>query len=92
MLKKLKAKIKQDNEHGARESVLEELFYDFHRSRFQVYKMNFIRGIYFGFGSVLGGTVLILILIWLLSMLAAFIPPIGDFLQSIIHSLKTPVR
>lgn len=33
----------------------------------QVYKVNFIRGIVFGFGSVLGATVLVGLITWLLS-------------------------
>ena len=59
MIKKLAKKIQSDNERGARHDVIEELFYDLHRSRAQVYKMNFIRGIFFGLGSVLGGTIVV---------------------------------
>jgi hypothetical protein len=66
--KKAATRVNRDNERGAREGLIEDLFYDFHRSRVQVYKMNFIRGIFFGFGSVLGGTVVIALLAWLLSL------------------------
>lgn len=91
-MKKIKEKLKKDNERGARESVLEDLFYDFNRSRVQIYKMNFVRGIFFGFGSVLGGTVIVALLIWLLSMLAGVFPPIGDFFNGIIESLRQDPR
>ena len=40
---KLARKIVRDNENGARQAILEDLFFDFHRSRRQVYWMNFIR-------------------------------------------------
>lgn len=36
--------VKQDVENGSRKAILEDLFYDFHRSRKQIYLMNFIRG------------------------------------------------
>jgi len=75
--KKVKDRIKTDNERGARENFLEDLFHDFHRNRVQVYKMNFIRGIFFGFGSVIGGTVVIALLAWVLSFFVA-IPGIGE--------------
>ncbi|HTK39308.1 MAG TPA: DUF5665 domain-containing protein [Patescibacteria group bacterium] len=75
------SKVADDQEKGARKTVLEELFQDFNRSRFQVYKMNFFRGIFFGFGSVLGGTVVIAILVWVLALLSNYIPALSDFFQ-----------
>lgn len=74
--KKVKEKIKTDNERGARENFLEDLFHDFNRNRVQVYKMNFVRGIFFGLGSALGGTVVIALLAWILSFFVV-IPGIG---------------
>ena len=78
-LSKLKANVKAGGEKGARKAVLEDLFYDFNRSRVQVYKMNFIRGVLFGSGSVIGGTVVIALLVWVLSALGHVFPPLGDF-------------
>jgi len=80
-------KIKEDNERGARENFLEDLFHDFHRNRAQVYKMNFVRGIFFGFGSVLGGTVLIALLAWVLSFFVD-IPGIGQSIQDVQQSIQ----
>ncbi len=51
---KLAKKIVRDNENGARRAILEDLFFDFHKSRHQVYWVNFVRGIFFGLGSALG--------------------------------------
>ena len=79
---------KADNERGAREGLIEDLFYDFHRSRAQVYQMNFIRGIFFGFGSVLGGTLLVALLIWLLGTVVDIFPPLADFINGIIHAMN----
>jgi len=88
MVKKLLEKIKKDNERGARESLLEDLFHDFNRNRVQIYKMNFIRGIFFGLGSVLGGTVVIALLAWILSFFV-HIPGIGGSLEKVQDSIQT---
>jgi hypothetical protein len=85
---KIKQAIKDGNERGARQQLIEELFYDFHSSRRQVYSMNFVRGIFFGFGTVLGGTVIVAIIVWVLSQLAGWFPPIGDFIHQFINALK----
>lgn len=87
-VKKVAEKIKKDNERGARESFIEDLFYDFHRSRVEVYKMNFFRGVFFGLGSVLGGTVLIGLLAWILSFFIS-IPGIGHPIQEVQQSIQS---
>jgi hypothetical protein len=84
MVKKIIHKVSQDNENGARRAVLEDLFVDFNRSRKQVYWINFIRGIFFGVGSVIGGTIVIAIVAWLLSQLVDLPGGIGDFVQYVI--------
>jgi hypothetical protein len=87
MVKKVAEKIKSDNERGARQAVIEDLFYDFHRSRAQIYWMNFVRGIFFGLGSVLGGTVLIALVVWLLSFAVDW-PWVGDTVEQVQNSLQ----
>jgi hypothetical protein len=84
---KIKTKIKSDNERGARQNLIEDLFYDFNRSRVQVYWMNFTRGIFFGFGTLLGGTILVAILAWILAQFAGY-PYIGDFIRAVVDALK----
>jgi hypothetical protein len=86
-MKKIAEKIKTDNERGARENFMEDLFYDFHRSRVQVYKMNFVRGIFFGFGSVLGGTVVIALLAWALGFFAQ-VPGASDPIHRIQQTIQ----
>ncbi|HEY8886347.1 MAG TPA: DUF5665 domain-containing protein [Candidatus Microsaccharimonas sp.] len=88
MIKKAVHKVKIDNENGARKAILEDLFYDFHRSRRQVYLMNFFRGVSFGVGSVLGGTVIIAIIVWLLNLLVDIPGGLGDFIQYIINTVQ----
>ena len=84
--------IKKDNERGARQSLLEELFYDFNRSSAEVYKLNFIRGLFFGLGSVLGGTLVVGLIIWILSAFGNIFPPLADFLNNLIHTMQTRGR
>lgn len=85
---KLKRRIRDDNERGAREGLLEELFNDFNRNRFSIYKFNFFRGIFFGLGSVLGGTVVLALLVWLLNLTGHLIPGIADFVNNIVDVMK----
>lgn len=75
-------------EEVAKNTVLEDMFYDFHRSRWQVYKMNFVRGIFFGFGSVVGATILIALLVWLLGQFADIFPPLADFINHLVRTMQ----
>lgn len=87
-----KKKIRQDQEAGARRAIMEDLFYDFNRSRVQVYKMNFVRGIMLGAGTVIGGTLVIALIVWMLSLLGNFIPPLGDFFDGLSQTLQSGKR
>ena len=82
-------RLKRDNENGSRQAILEDLFYDFHRSRAEVYKMNFIRGIFFGLGSVLGGTILVALTVWLLNTIGVLVPSLAGFIDSIVRLMST---
>ena len=86
--KKIVQTVKRDNERGARRQLVEELFYDFHRSRHQVYWMNFTRGVFFGFGTVLGGTVVVAFIIWVLVQFVGWFPAVGIYIQQIIDAMK----
>lgn len=82
-------KVRDNNERGARRALLEDIFNDMNRNRFSVYKMNFFRGISFGFGSVLGATLLIAFLIWILSLTGALVPGLASFVNDIIHIIQS---
>jgi len=88
MIKKVVKKLKEDNERGARQAILEDLFYDFNRSRHQVYLMNFVRGIWFGVGSVIGGTLIVALVVWLLTLLVDLPGGIGDFVQFVVNIVQ----
>jgi hypothetical protein len=86
-VKKTVQKIKDDQAQAETRGFLENLFDDYYAQRFKVYKMNFVRGIVFGFGSVIGGTLMIALLLWILSVLGD-VPLIGDFTQTVQHSIE----
>lgn len=87
-MKKTVAKIEANQERGARKAILEDLFVDFNRSRGTVYRMNFLRGLFFGLGSALGGTVVVALLIWLLSQVVDVFPALADFLNRLIETME----
>lgn len=82
-------KVKKENELGARRAVLEDLFYDFHSSRVQVFWMNFFRGVFFGVGTVIGGTLVVAIVLWILSLFADVPGGFGDFIQYIVDIVNS---
>ena len=75
--------IKSEGERAARRQLMEELFYDFHRDKFQIFFLNFIRGIFFGFGTVLGGTVLVALVVWILGQFFGWFPYIHQVIEAI---------
>ena len=80
--------LKDESIRGIRRSIIEDLFYDFHRSRRQIYVMNFYRGLFFGFGTIVGGTVIVAVLIWVLSKFAGWFPFIGEYINQIINAMS----
>jgi len=87
-VEKAHKKVKKEAELGARRAVLEDLFYDFNTSRAQIYKMNFIRGIFLGFGTVIGGTLVVALIVWILTLLVDIPGGIGDFIQNIVDTVQ----
>lgn len=87
-IRKVTEKLKKDNERGARQAILEDLFYDFNRSRAQVYKMNFIRGIFMGVGTVIGGTVVIALIAWILSFFVD-LPGVGNSIEQVQQTIQS---
>lgn len=87
LLGKLKRKAVEDQERGASSAMVDELFYDLYKDRKRIYKINFFRGIFFGVGSVLGGTLVIAILVWLVSLFVN-LPVIGDTFRGVQDTIE----
>ena len=88
-MSKVVDKVNQDNERGARKALLEELFNDFNTSKAEVYRTNFMRGIFFALGSLIGGSVAIVIIVWVLNLLVDLPGGIGNFIQSILDDMQS---
>ena len=85
---KIVQSIKNKNEQVARHQLIEELFYDFHKNRRQVYWTNFVRGIFFGLGTLLGGTIIVTIIIWSLGQFTGIFPETKDYVNQITNSIQ----
>lgn len=66
------------------QTIIESGYSSHHR----VYKVNFIRGIFFGLGSALGATAILAVLIWIISLFSE-VPLIGDFIDAINNTVNT---
>lgn len=64
-------------ERKARRRLIEELFYDMYQSRRRVYWVNFWRGVAFGFGTLIGGTVVVALIVWISGWFVGWLP-VGD--------------
>lgn len=84
--KDIAKKVRDDIVRSAPRETLEELFQDFYHHRYQLYWMNLLRGIFFGFGTVIGGTLFVALLLWLLSLFGQ-VPLIGDFIKTLQSSI-----
>ncbi len=73
---------------AAKKEVMDILFDDFHQRRGRVYRTNFFRGIFFGLGTALGGTIVIAIVIALLSRLVDIPGGFGDFIHWIVDTIQ----
>ena len=75
------------NDLNAKRTVLEEVFNDMYDSRGRIYKVNFVRGIFFGAGSAVGGTLVLSLVVWVLSLFVNA-PLVGDLFKDAQHSLE----
>lgn len=87
MVRKIAKQLVDDQLNYAPRAVLEDMFEDLYKNRHQLYWMNFIRGIFFGFGSVIGGTAVVALLVWLLSLFH-FVPFVDGIVDTVQSSLR----
>jgi hypothetical protein len=84
--KKTTTKSAKDYERLGR--MLESIFQTEYVSRHEMFKMSLIRGLITGFGGVLGATILVALLIWILSLFN-HVPLIGPLIDNIQDTVKT---
>jgi hypothetical protein len=79
--------IKDDQLNNAPQAFLEDLYENYYSRRREIYMMNLYRGVFFGFGSVVGGTIVVALLLWLLSALE-FVPFVDGLVDGAQKSLE----
>ena len=84
---KTKEKIVDVSEDGLRYAIIENFFNNYSIDTWRVYRVNFFRGIFFGAGSIIGGTVGIAFLVWFLSLFIDW-PLLGEGIKTIIDVLS----
>jgi len=80
-------KIKDDQFKNAPQAFLEDLYENYYNRRHEIYIMNLFRGIFFGFGSVIGGTIVVALLLWVLSALQ-YVPFVDGLVEGVQKSLQ----
>lgn len=86
-LKKVAKKAKKDQIVGAERDLIGQLFDDHYKFRWRVYQVNFVRGIFFGLGSIIGASVIVGLFIWILSAFTN-LPFIGNYFQKTQNSIQ----
>jgi hypothetical protein len=78
------------DEAQAAAKALEVLFTTEYVSKKDLYKANFMRGIFFSVGTIIGAAVVVTLLLWFLSAFdeLPFIGPIVQNIQSSVESAK----
>ena len=85
---KPRKKLADDQNRSVQKNILEELFYDIYPNRWEIYRVNFFRGISFGFGSAIGATVLVVVAVMVLNLFVNIPGGIGDFVKSIVDAMN----
>lgn len=77
-----KPKTAAEKHKGAVNDVFEEFFQDYEKRRWSIYRLNFVRGVFFGLGTFIGGTLVIAALFWFLSLFEQ-VPYLSDVIKNI---------
>lgn len=79
--------IKDEELKNAPKAFLEDLYDNYYNRRREIYMMNLVRGIFFGFGSVIGGTLVVALLLWVLSVFE-YVPFVNGLVDGAQKSLE----
>lgn len=74
-------------EKAAKRVLIEDVFEDYYRSKTKIFTFVFFRGVLFGVGTVIGGTIVVAGIVWFLSQFIG-IPGIGEFIEPVIDTVQ----
>jgi len=87
--KKTNPKPKNEGMTQAQLVEVSELFESVYvRNRKKILVTNFWRGVVFGLGTFLGGTIVVAIVIWILSQTVDLFPWTYDFIERLLNALQ----
>jgi hypothetical protein len=75
-----------DYEHLGRQ--LHHIFEAGYADRTRLYKMSFMRGLFMGLGSIIGATIVVTLVIWVLSLLG-YVPVVRHVVEPLQDALQT---
>ncbi len=85
--KKIKRFFAKKADESLKYSILEDIFNNYSINTQRIYRVNFLRGIFFGAGSVIGGTAGVAFLAWFLSLFIKM-PVLGEAIKHFIESVS----
>lgn len=88
MKKSKKAEQKPDFDTKVAAQALEKLLVAGYVDKKKLYVQNFLRGIFFSLGSIVGATVVIALILWILSVFDSA-PIVGNFIRSVQDSINS---
>jgi uncharacterized membrane protein YfcA len=85
-----KAKSSEEKKHEEQQklgAMIESMYDAINPDRKSLYRTAFIKGMLSGVGGVIGATIIIALLLWLLSLFAQ-VPILGHFVESVRRTLE----
>lgn len=78
-----KVEVEKKRLERERQVFLDDMFDDIYTKRRRIYGVNFVRGIFFGLGTFLGGTLIVAGLVWILRQFIDW-----PFIEKLIEALQ----
>lgn len=83
-----KSKTAADQDYGRLAQALEDIYLTGYADRKKLLKMSFLKGLAAGFGGVIGATIVVALLLWILSLFNE-VPLIGPFFDTAQNTIES---